>query len=231
MNLKSRIALCGAVAVVASAPAGAALAAGGGPAVTVRVEGLSRTLLGPTVVHTHSGSITKGGAPKGKCPASSAQGALDMATHHDWSGKWYGSYDEYEIFSILGQYESGTHYYWDIFLNNVATSTGACEVNLHAGDQVLFAAVPASGTDYPLAIEGPSSATVGRKFNVKVVWFNAKGKAKPLAGATVSVAGKSGKSNRSGIVSLTATHAGTFAIDAARAGYIRAAPLRVRVTA
>jgi hypothetical protein len=207
--------------------------AAGAPKVTVRVEGVKKTLLLPTVAQTHSGSITRFGAPKGGCSAESGQGALDVATHHRWAGKWSTEFGpEYEITSILGETHSFTSKdYWEIFVNNVAASVGACELHLHAGEQLLFAAVPATGTAYPLAIEGaPTSATTGKTFNVKVVYFNGKGIAKPLSGATVSVAGHSGKTNHQGIVPLTPTHAGTFVLQAQHAGYVRAAPVTVHVS-
>jgi hypothetical protein len=210
----------------------AAAHAAGAPKVTVRVEGAKKTLLLPTTVQTHSGSITKYGAPKGGCPAQSGQGALDVATRHRWAGKWSTEFGpEYEITSILGETHSFTSKeYWEIFVNNVAASVGACQLHLHAGEQLLFAAVPDSGTAYPLALEAPTSATTGRTFKVKVVYFNGKGIAKPLSGATVSVAGHSGKTNHQGIVPLTPTHAGTFVLQAQHAGYVRAAPVTVHVS-
>ena len=58
------------------------------PAVTVRVEGVKRTLLPATVAHAESGSITKGGTPKGTCPGSAAAGAFDVATHRNWGGTY-----------------------------------------------------------------------------------------------------------------------------------------------
>src|SRR5437588_3339979 len=67
-----------------------------GPRVTVRVEGLSRTLLGTTTVRPHAGSLTRFGAPNGKCSDRSAAGALDAATHHSWKGIWESSFSDYE---------------------------------------------------------------------------------------------------------------------------------------
>jgi hypothetical protein len=62
-----------------------------------------------------------------------------------------------------------------------------------------------------------------------VVWFNAKGKSKPLAGATVSVTGHTGKTNSHGIVPLTPSHTGAFSIAATDKGYVRSA-VTVNVT-
>src|SRR5579862_6053705 len=83
-----RLAPVGAILTLACAPA--ALAATG-PSVTVRVEGKTKTLLAPKVVHTHSGWITRFGEKTGSCPADSDLGALDQATHHSWKGKVFSS--------------------------------------------------------------------------------------------------------------------------------------------
>ena len=96
--------LGGATAVVALAAAVPALA--GSPAVSVRVEGVNRTLLPATVVHGDAGSVTKGGTPAGTCPGSSGAGDLDAATHHNWAGT-YSSGLGIEIEAILGE----THKY------------------------------------------------------------------------------------------------------------------------
>jgi hypothetical protein len=214
-----------AVAIAVAVP-GVALAA---PKVTVRVEGKSRTLLPTTAVQTHTGSITKGGAPKGTCSAASGAGALDVATHHRWSGSWDTMFGDYFVKTILGDTEGGTKSFWEIFVNNVAASSGMCGIRLRSGDKLLFAAVPASGTEYPLGLIAPSTAAVGHTFTVKVVYHNAKGTPKPLAGATVSVNGHSGNTGSGGTVTLTPSHAGTFTISATKTGYIRAASVTLTV--
>ncbi len=237
MNQKKLLALAGASVVLAAVPAGAALAAsGGGTAVTVRVEGLKKTLLDPKVVHVKSGWITRYGAPKGECPSKSVQGALDVATHHRWRGTWSTKYGpEYEITSILGEKHSFTSkYYWEIFANNVSATTGACELKLHRGEQLLFAAVLQTGPiQYPLGVSVPSHIVAGRPFNAKVVYYNAAGKPQPLSGASVTEGGISSqpvdhgqvtvKTNAQGIARLTEQRLGLMEISAAKAGYIRAA--------
>lgn len=229
MHYRQILALCGASFALVLAPPTVALAAGGSR-VTVRIEGKTRTLLAPTVVKTHTGSITKAGAPRGACSATSAAGALDTATHHHWVGKFETS--DYFITSILGDTEPGKVNFWEIFVNNVAAQAGACEINLHRGDQLLFAVVPSTGAfEYPLKLTAPSHALVGHSFNVKVVWFNAKGVPKPLVRArVVGAGGVSATTNGHGIASISEPHAGTVALRASRKGYIRAAPVRVRVS-
>jgi hypothetical protein len=208
--------LSGAVLATALAATPAPALAKPGPA-TIRIEGKSRTLLAQTIARTERGSITRGGAPKGACPGSSLQGALDVATRHRWSGKWFGSLSSYEIFTILGDHESGTKTFWEIFVNNVTASLGACELKLRPGDHVVFAVSPATSTVFPLGITAPSTAVVGRAFTVKVRWFDAKGHPKPLAGAMVN--GR--RTNRQGIVRIVPSKRGTLTLRAGKHGFVR----------
>jgi hypothetical protein len=229
MHRKKILAVGGATALCLllwSTSAGAA----SGPAVTVRVEGLKRTLLAPTVVHIHNGSITRFGAPSGACSATSAASALDLATHRRWVGTWSTSFNDYEVTSILGESHTfSTSHYWSPWINNRYATHGVCGIKLHAGDQLLFAA-EGKKTEDPIAIKAPGTASVGHTFNVTVVSYSTAGKAKPLPGATVSVSGHSGTTNSHGVVPLTPSHAGTFTLRAEHAGYIRAAPVQVHVT-
>jgi hypothetical protein len=75
----------------------------------------------------------------------------------------------------------------------------------------------------------PSHAIVGQEFNVKVVSFTAKGKAKPLKGATVTIGHRSGKTGSKGTISVKGSSAGTFTVTATDKGYIRAAPVTIKV--
>ena len=226
MKLKQVLALSGVAVMVVAAPVTSA--SGAGTRVSVRVEGKNRTLLAEKVVQTRSGSITKGGAPSGKCLASSGQGALDVATHGRWSGKFSTSLGSYFVTKILGEIENGPRYYWSIFVNNRPAATGGCGIKLHPGDQLLFAATVYP--EYPIAIQAPGTATAGKQFDVKVVAFNAKGKSKPLAGAHVTGAGQGIVTNGRGIAHLVVSKGGTLKLGASDSGYVRAAQVRVHVT-
>ena len=136
MNRKTLAALVGAI-VLAVASSGAALAAGSGPAVTVQVKTLTKTLLKPTSVHGEKGSITKGGTPRGKCPGNSAAGALDAATHGKWAGKYSTSVGGIFVTSILGV-KPPSKQFWEIVVNGKPASTGICGVKLKAGEKLLF---------------------------------------------------------------------------------------------
>lgn len=232
MSVRSTCALAGASLALAAAPTAVAAASSGssatGTTVSVRVEGVKRALLLPTTVRTHRGSITTGGTPAGTCPATDAAGALDVATHHRWNGT-YSSGLGIEVTQILGETDkySKHGHYWEILVNNKAASTGICGLMLHAGDKVLFAAVPATGTVYPLTLSGPSKVTAGKAFTLRVSAYNAKGVAKPVAG--VHVSGASHASNARGLITVTESHRGTARFTASGTGYIRSAPVAVKV--
>jgi hypothetical protein len=227
MHHRRILALGGATLALVLASSAVALAAG--PKVTVRVEGKTRTLLAPTVVQTHAGSITKGRTPVGTCPATSGAGALDVATHHRWNGS-YGSLG-LSVTQILGETWSFTSpNYWSIWVNNRFAPAGICGLKLHRGEQLLFAAVSQKGLTFPIVLAGPSHATTGHPFELKATYFNGENVAKPLAGAHVRGPGLNVTTNRRGIVSISAQRTGTLQFTATESGYIRAAPVRVRVS-
>lgn len=232
MFYRSIIALAAATVVAALALGGVstASAAASGPNVAIRIEGAKRTLLRSTTVHAPArGWITRYGAPKGKCPADSAAGALKVATHGSWVGSWSSKYGEYLITKILGDTESGAKSYWEILVNNVAASTGACEIKVHAGERLLFAAMPLTGTGYPLVIKAPKIATAGAPLKISVDFIDGAGKAVPLAGATVRAGGAHAKTNAKGTAVLRPKHRGKLSLRAHKTGYIRAAARTVKV--
>jgi hypothetical protein len=139
MHRKTLIALLGAI-VLAVAASGVALAAGSGPAVTVQIKGLNKTLLKPTAEHGEKGWITKGGTPHGKCPGASAAGALDAATHGKWAGKYYSSVGGIFVTSIDGVKPAGSDY-WSVYVNGKSSSLGVCDIKLRSGEKLLFKVV------------------------------------------------------------------------------------------
>lgn len=210
--------------IAASVLALSAPALGAGSAVTVRVEGLKRTLLPATVAHAEPGSITKGGTPKGSCRGSSGAGYLDSATHHNWSGT-YSSGLGIEITKVLGETHkfSAKGYYWGIWINNKFASAGLCDLKLKAGDQLLLAPAPATGTASPIILSAPASATVGTPITVKARYYKALKhgtKLTALKGAKVTAGGAVTGAN--GTTTVTPAKAGKLTIVATEKGYIRA---------
>ena len=209
----------GAAAVVLAI---AAPALGAGSRVTVRVEGLKRTLLPATAAHAESGSITKAGTPKGSCPGSSAAGYFDSATHHNWSGT-YSSGLGVEVTKVLGETHkfSAKGYYWGIWVNDRFASTGLCDLKLKPGDELLLAPAPGSGTAYPIVLSAPAKAKVNQPFIVKASYFKAaKGKATALAGVKVTDGVKT--TDTHGATTVTAHKAGKLTLVATLKGDIRA---------
>jgi hypothetical protein len=227
MHRRRTFALGGATLALALTPAVALAAkAGGGkkpargPAVTIRIEGLKKTLLLATVVHTHGGFITRSGAPPKACPGNTAQGALDVATHGKWSGTWNAQFREYFITSILGEKPKGSNY-WEIFVGNKFATAGACDLKLHHGEQLLFADGNGPPPN-PSGVVAPHSAIKGKPFTAKVVGYTAGGKATPLAGVVVTGNGvKASKTNSQGVATITDSHAGVLVLHASPRKYLR----------
>lgn len=209
---------CAALDLICAAPALAA-----GTAVSVRVEGATRTLLPASTVHTHSGDIRTGGTPRGACPATSAAGALDVATHHRWNGSWDRKYQALSVTSILGETHpltATTKYYRAIYVNNAYASAGICALHLPRGEQVLLAAVPNSANiPHPLAISAPRRAIAGQPFRVRVTYSTPGGRARPLAGVSM---GGAAKTNRQGFITLRVARGGVDHLTVGARGYIRA---------
>ncbi len=233
MQRKFIRALIGATLVLGLVPA----AAGAATYVTLRVEGKSKALLAPKRVKIGSGTFQKHGHT---CPADSAAGALQSATHGRWNGKFFSSLNDYEINSIFGEsVGDSTKYYWELFANNVSATTGACGLKPHHNEQLMFAVVSdKDANDYPLAIRSaPRDDTVGHAFKVQVVYYNARGHRHALSGAKVSGKGiQSVVTNSHGVAEVTPSSAGKLVLNASHAasngtGYIRAAAVAVRVTA
>jgi hypothetical protein len=178
---------CTASAALALAPAALATT------VTVQIQGRTKALLPAKVVHLKTGSITRGGATAGACPATSAQGALAQATHGNWQGSWYASYNEYYITSILGLAETGKSYYWGLYKGKT--------------EELLGVNAPAARAGFPATIQ--------------VVAYSPKGKPHPLAGATVSVDGKSVVTGKSGWTpGITFPAAGAQTLTVTKAHYV-----------
>jgi hypothetical protein len=149
-----------------------------------------------------TGSITQGGVAAGLCPTDSGQGALAVATRGRWKGTWYASYKEYEITSILGDTPSAKQDYFEIFVNDVPASQGACLIKLKPGDRLLFAEVPDAGTaQTPLAL---STTVTGARVTAKVLSYSAKGVASPLRGATLKLGTTTLRTSAKGTATFTA---------------------------
>lgn len=86
---------------------------------------------------------------------------------------------------------------WYLKINHKALQVGGEVATFHAGDEVLWDLAPSFPYPDELALTAPKAAKAGAPFTVKVVSYDEKGKAKPVAGAKVTGAGApTGKDSR-----------------------------------
>jgi hypothetical protein len=228
MNVRRILVLGSALAALCLTSAGSAFAAK--TAVALRIEGVSRTLLPTALVVPGTRSITKGGTPANVCPATTAAGALDVASFHDWDGT-YGQFG-LSVTSILGEshpVSATSKYYWSIWVDDRYAPAGICGLKLHTGEDLLFAAVPDAGTAYPVILSVPQHATTGHPFKVKAFYYKGKQRT-PAAHATVAAGSLHGTTNAQGIATLTPSRTGEIELQASGKGYIRSVHEPVIVT-
>jgi hypothetical protein len=179
MKLRRSLMLTGAPLAAGLTFASTALAARSAPAVSVRVEGATRTLLPARTVRTPaSGSITRGGTPTGTCPADSAAGALNRATRGRWNGRYYKGLG-IDVSTILGTKLSASKgSYWGFYVNDRLASRGICDTKLVKGDSLLFAPAPAKGkAPRPIVVRAPTTVTAGKAFDLRAFVYTGAGNA------------------------------------------------------
>jgi len=217
-----------AAAALAAQSQASAVPKGPTPNITVRVEGLTKTLVPPTAVTLTSGSVTKDGKAADSCSGLSALGALQDATKGAWSGSWSKSYRQYFISAIEGQaYSSSASYYWSVWVNDKPAQLGACELYPAAGSSIVFfpdydGKSKSTVAANVLGISAPIEVLVGKPFKVLVTSYaNATGKPSPQAGASVSVAGAHASTSSSGQATLTVASAGVVELHASAPNAVR----------
>ncbi|HEX8714975.1 MAG TPA: hypothetical protein VF706_05340, partial [Solirubrobacteraceae bacterium] len=200
---------------------------------TVRVEGLSHTLLAPTEVTTDSTPVSKDGNSTHSCSGTSAAGALERATGGSWGGEWFEGFHGYSVETILGETHAfepaaAANYFWSYWLDDKAASTGVCEGELQSGQSILFfpecfsetGACPAPPN--PLAISAPAVAERGAPITVTVTSYdNAGGTASPAVGAAVTGGGAGATTDASGRATLAIPQAGNVLLQVTAPGSVR----------
>jgi hypothetical protein len=209
-------------ALVAAAPAAAAPAT-----VNLRVEGATNTLFdGSVTTDGHAIEQDKAG-PKpcdgtnngaNPAPGPTVTSALDTALA--WDGTWSNSLKDFQI-NRIGPDASTSTQFWGLVLNFKQLQVGGCQQQVKAGDQVLIA-FDLFSKKHLLKLTGPSHATSGQKFKVKVVDGQDN---KPVAGAKVGVA----TTNAQGIATTSFRGAGRAVLKATKADSIRSNALIVKV--
>jgi hypothetical protein len=209
---------------------------GGGPAgvqASVRVEGLSKTLLPETTVDAKARTIDKDGKPADVCEGSSGAVALEDATHGHWVAGAFFSGLGYSVEGIEGEsYSFTSSYYWSLWIDNKPATTGICAA-LHAKEKLLFfpqcskegAAECPQGMFDPavLLLKSPAKkAHAGKAVAFSVLALaNLTGKPSPGGGVKLSGGGHSVSTDASGKAKLTFAKAGKYKVVAAAPNSVR----------
>ncbi len=120
---------------------------------TVRIEGVTRTLFeGPivtdghdiqassdTVVRRCDGTNLDSNPLPGPTPTAAAVDALDLIGE-DFDGTWFGGFDDYGI-SRFGpdNDDPGNGAFWGVFTDGASSPVGGCQSVHTTGDQILWA--------------------------------------------------------------------------------------------
>lgn len=224
---RRHIATLAAVSVLALLTASASALAGTPATVSVRVEGATSTLLPLTTVTTN----TTPTPPPGNCPGTTAAGALQLATEGNWD------HEEY-IQTILGETHEWTMSdprYWAIWINDKYAEEGACTLQLHEGDRLLFLVDRATAPEYtptvfPLELSGaPTEITQGESATVTVNKYSTAGVASAANGVSVKGGETTVTTNASGQATVKFNTLGTAHLRGTKSGFAPTATVAVCV--
>jgi hypothetical protein len=194
--------------------------------VTVRAEAPGRTLVSTTLTTTRA-KVVKDGDAAHSCSGTSAAGALEQATGGRWRASWFDGLG-YAVDAIGGvSAPADFSAYWTLWVNGRASTTGVCDTELKAGDEVLeflctSTADFSSCENLPLALEA-RRVHLG-KVTLKVVRLKGDGTSEPVAGATIRGGTKVVRSDRGGTAVVTLDAPGGT-LRATHAGDVPSAPL------
>lgn len=133
------------IAIAAGVAAALALTSSAQAAVTVRVEGTSASHF--AAVAPTGPAVVKDGNSAHSCTGDSAAGALERAVAGAWNGQWFSS-GGYAVETIKGESYpfSQDGFYWALAVDNLSSSTGACDTKPGDGREVLFYKACAAAT-------------------------------------------------------------------------------------
>jgi hypothetical protein len=114
---------------------------------------------------------------------------------------------------------------WYLKINHKALSVGGDAAKIKPGDEVLWDLAPSYPYPNDLGLTVPNVVNAGQPFSVKVVSYDEKGKAKPVAG--VKVTGASGLTKANGKTTVTLSKSGQLV--ATKSGEIPSARVSVCV--
>ncbi len=224
---RRQIATLAATSILALLTASAPAIAGTPSTVSVRVEGATSTLLPLTTVTTN----TTPTPPPGNCPGTTAAGALQLATEGNWD------HEEY-IQTVLGETHEWTMTdprYWAIWINDKYSEEGACTLQMHEGDRLLFLVDRATAPEYtptvlPLELSGaPTEITQGESATVTVNKYSTTGASSAANGVSVKGGEAPVTTNASGQATVKFNTLGTAHLRGTKSGFAPTAGVAVCV--
>ena len=224
---RRRIVTLAATSVLALLTASTPAIAGTPATVSVRVEGATSTLLPLTTVTTN----TTPTPPPGNCPGTTAAGALQLATEGNWDHQEY-------IQTILGETHEWTMAdprYWALWINDKYSEEGACTLQMHEGDRLLFLvdrvlAPEYTPTVFPLELSGaPMEITQGESATVTVNKYSTAGVASAANGVSVKGGETAVTTNASGQATVKFNTLGTAHLRGTKSGFAPTASVAVCV--
>jgi hypothetical protein len=220
--------LVGGLLLLCAAPALAAPAN-----VTLRVEGLTQTLVPRTPILTDNRVVNKDGVAGHDCTGTSAAGALEIGTAGDWGGSFFAGLG-YSVERVFGE----THAFpqpdfFSLWINNRSSPVGVCGAELQAGDDVLIF-VDRCESDpitfactnppvLPLRLIAPSTVAPGTPFDVSVVEIAPDATESQEAGATIEGGDAPATTNAAGVATVTLGAGGLHALRATKPNRARSA--------
>ncbi len=226
---RRHIATLAAASLLALLTASAPAIAGTPATVSVRVEGATSTLLPLTTVTTNNTATP----PPGNCPGTTAAGALQLATAGNWDHETY-------IQTILGEtheWTMGDPRYWAVWLNDKYAEEGACTLQLHEGDRLLFLVDRVTAPEYtptvlPLELSGaPTEITQGETATVTVDKYSTAGAGSAANGVSVKGGEAPVSTNASGQATVKFNALGTAHLRGTKSGFAPTASVAVCVHA
>ncbi len=207
--------------------------------VTLRVEGLTQTLVPRTPILTDNRVVNKDAIAGHDCTGTSAAGALEIGTAGNWGGSFFAPFG-YSVEQVMGEsHPFTTPDNYTLWINNRSSAVGVCQAELQQGDDVLlfvdhcvFDVVAGACTTppiLPLGMTAPTTVAPGAPFDVTVVEFAGNGTATPEAGATIEGAAAPATTNAAGVATVTLA-GGPATLRATKAGRARSAAQGVCAT-
>jgi hypothetical protein len=232
MQSRSLAAALAAAALLAPAAAQAAAPSN----VTIRVEGVSRTVLPKSAVRTTAALVNKDGKDGHDCEGTTAAGALEIATQGNWGGTYFSglgwSVERVFEYELAFDKTASRDYYFAYWRNYEFQNVGICS-DVQEGDDLLL--VPDCfgdcGHAQPLRLQVPAAATAGTPVEARVTEYtvtdnpdySGTSASHPAVGATVTVGETTATTDAQGIARVTLPTRGPQALRATKAGFVPSA--------